>query len=349
MFPNYFLCICTYRRTHLLRLLLEDLSYQKTPSMAVIVDGDPQSNQVIKMLVEWQRKENIPFIYIPSNHSNLAYQRYLGWRIARQQGAPFLLYLDDDLRIQQRDAVEKTLAPIEYDPDVVAVTAKIVMGEGTTSNKDPGASTFLHNLYASRRFPAGSLTPAGDRILPQEDGRDYYPVEWLRGGVMAFCMDALSQDCFSEALFALTHIQCGKGEDTYLARRVLRRGKILYAACAEYVHPGEDAPKAYPTDAFRKARAVAYSRRLLNNIYRGDALPRFSDRLYLLRHYLSNMLLAWGRVVKKEHASHLQYALGYTLGAFQGIFRNPTARNLTPEIDWWADAEHALSLVEKIG
>lgn len=347
---NYITCVCTYKRPSLLSALLQNIALQSiVPNFIIVVDGDPQSYQVIKVLAEWQEKVNIPAFYIPSNHPNLAYQRYLGWRAARLQGAPFLLYLDDDLRIQQCDAIEKTLAPFECDPGVVAVTAKIVMGDGATSNKDSGSPAFLQNFYASRRFPAGSLTPAGDRILPPEDGRDYSPVEWLRGGVMAFRMDALSQDCFSEDLFALTHIQWGKGEDTFLARRVLRRGKILYAACAEFLHPGEDAPKSYPTDAFRKARAVAYSRRLLNNVYRGDVPPRVSDRLYLLRHYLSNMLLAWGRVLKSRYSFYLQYALGYTLGAFYGIFRNPTARYLTPDIDWWTDAEDALSQAEKMG
>ncbi|WP_298002657.1 MULTISPECIES: glycosyltransferase [Anaerolinea] len=349
MFSNYALCICTYRRVHLLQQLLQDLLRQILPDVLIIVDGDPNPTKVFDMLSKWKASAPFPVYYVPSNHPNLAYQRYLGWRVAKDQGVPFLLYLDDDLRIEQPDAVEKMLAPLFSDPGVVAVTARIVMGKGHSEQSNKGGRSLFHPVYPSRKFLTGALTPAGDRKLPPEDGKDYHNVEWLRGGAMAFRMNALLPDCFSEDLFALTHIGCGMGEDTFLARRVLRYGKLLYASCAVFLHPGEDTPKAYPVDPYKKARAVAYSRRLLNNIYRGDSSPQISDRLYLLRSYLFNAVWLWAKAITGFRLYRVQYALGYTVGAVRGIFQNPTSQVLTPHIDWWAEAEQALAQAQKMG
>ena len=42
------------------------------------------------------------------------------------------------------------------------------------------------------------------------------------------------------------------------------------------------------------------------------------------------------------------FALGYFVGSVKGLFHKPTAKNLTPKIDWWKDAQEALAKMEII-
>jgi hypothetical protein len=85
-------CIPTYRRPHLLRLLLGDLGLQTVSiDRLIVVDGDPSSAGV-RTTIETLPGVARELLYVPSNHANLPYQRYLGWRAAG--GAGRLLYLE---------------------------------------------------------------------------------------------------------------------------------------------------------------------------------------------------------------------------------------------------------------
>ena len=349
------ICICTYKRPHLLKLLLDDISNQSVqPDCVIIVDGYPKSGEVLQSLTERKFHSRWRVFYIPSNHGNLSYQRYLGWRTAKLYGSDILLYLDDDLRIFQTDAVEKTLAPIIVKTgDVCGVTGIIDFGDHAKFGKNEvladrvqiskGKRLLLVRwLGASRRESPGGLSPSGHRLIPVDHGREYEFVEWLRGGVMAYKMNALTQGCFSEDLFALDHIRCGLGEDTFLSRRVGIKGALLMAFGAHFQHPHDDLPQAYPTQAFKFGHATAYSRRLLNDNYRGFDPPQFSDRLALVKSYLGTSCLNWWRALAAPKKHRFAYAWGYTLGAFRGLIQKPTASNLTPHISWWQDADEAL-------
>jgi len=53
-------------------------------------------------------------------------------------------------------------------------------------------------------------------------------------------------------------------------------------------------------------------------------------------------MLAYLRALTSFREDHRRYAWGYTIGVLLALLREPTARKLTPQIDWWADAERAL-------
>lgn len=160
---------------------------------------------------------------------------------------------------------------------------------------------------------------------------------------MALRMDALTQDCFCTDLFALTHIGCGLGEDTILSRRLVCQGKLILAFNAHYLHPNDDTPKSYPIKPFRFGYATAYSRRLINDNYRGLAPSHLSDRIALVKSYLGTSLFNWSRAIIAPRLYRFAYAWGYTKGAFRGLVQKPTAKALTPHINWWKDADAALS------
>lgn len=160
---------------------------------------------------------------------------------------------------------------------------------------------------------------------------------------MAYRVTALDQRCFSADLFALTHVQCGLGEDTFLSRQVGTKGRLLMAFNTQVEHPDDDTPKAYPYRARKLAYATAYSRRFLNDHYRDPHPPTLSDRLALLKNYVGVSFFAWLRAITSFKVYRFAYAWGYTQGAIRGLLQKPTAKNLTPQIDWWQDAEEALA------
>ena len=160
---------------------------------------------------------------------------------------------------------------------------------------------------------------------------------------MAYRLSALQQDCFSADLFSLNHIRCGKGEDTFLSRRVMRNGKLAYVTNAIFEHPNSDLPKTYPISSMRFGYARAYSRRFLNDHYRMDGRPRFADRLALINSYLGNNLINISQALIHPQRYRFAYAWGYFCGSVRGLLQKPTARNLCPDIDWWKDAEEAVT------
>jgi hypothetical protein len=161
-------------------------------------------------------------------------------------------------------------------------------------------------------------------------------------------MDALSEDCFSHDLFALSEIGYGHGEDTLLSLRLAAKGELAFVHSAEFLHPCADAPKAYTTRARKMGFGVAYSRRLLNDNYRWPENPKIGDRIALFKSYLGTALLQWSRALRGPKAHRFAYAWGYTLGAVKGIFSPPRATRLMPEVDWTADADRTLAEPGKI-
>jgi glycosyltransferase involved in cell wall biosynthesis len=337
-----------------LELLLLDLLQQtQLPQTIIIVDGDPSSGQVQGLLRHLDFPHDVSIHFIPSNYSNLSYQRYVGWLVASLRQALFLLYLDDDLRIYERDVINKLMGHIQSDSDIAGCTAVIRMGTldekfsnnsalKEQSNSENRIVAYAKSLSPFRNTLPGGLTPVGHRISPDHSGKTS-AVEWLHGGVMLFRMQSLIKSSFSADLFALDHIRCGKGEDTFLSRQVMRSGKLIYANDVIIDHPNSDLPAAYPISAYKLAYATAYSRRFQNDHYRIVRPPYFTDRLHLFKSYVGNNLINFVNALHNPRRYRFTYAFGYLLGSFRGLIQSPTVNNLTPHINWWTKAEEAVS------
>lgn len=339
-------CICTYKRPQLLRRLLDDIAAQeRRPSFLIVVDGDPESGEVYKLLEGFEMTGSRIF-YQPSNHANLAYQRYLGWKIAHHLRAGILIYFDDDLRLHSSKAVSRLAEVLEQDACIVAATASMrfgspekMSGQRLLQERGTGKHSWVRYFWGAHSLPAGGLTSYGTRSVPEPSAEPFQEVEWLRGGVMAFRMSGLEQRCFSEDLFAMNHIGCGLGEDTLLARRVRHKGKLVLLQHLDIEHPHDDLPKAYPVHPFAFGFSSAYSRRLLNDNFRGFAPPRLSDRWALLKSFFGNFLISWGKALLSFRKDRILFALGYSKGVFWGLLKSPKARTLTPSMRWWEDAD----------
>jgi hypothetical protein len=350
------LCICTYRRAELLGLVLRDVCAQTaTPRPIIVVDGDPGSGEVERALGRMHFPPGAAVVYVPSNHANLAYQRYLGWRAARESDAAVLVYLDDDLRLRDPGALAALVEPLDRDPRVAGATAAVRKGDAGALASYPilaeqrrlagtRPSLPVRAWGDARRVPPGGLTPGGQRRPPPPDGGRVHRVEWLQGRVMAFAMRALTEDCFTDDLFALTHIgRGGLAEDTVLSHRVSFRGSLVWINGLDIEHPDAAPPNAYPVEPGDFGYATAYSRRLINDYYRGFSRPRATDRIALVKSYAGNCAVLWWRALRHPRPFRFRHAWGYLRGAVDGLWRAPRAARLTPSIDWWGDARRALA------
>jgi glycosyltransferase involved in cell wall biosynthesis len=337
--------IPTFQRACILRGLLSDLLDQTVlPDILVIVDGDPKSAKVLSMLKQVQFPSDLAVIYIPSNHGNEPYQRYLGVRAAKD--CQVLISIDDDIRFTQKDVIKKIFVPFLWEHrHIVGVTPKISFPSREKLKRICSLVKYLGFMQSSHRLSPGKLTPFGDRIPPVDSNNDYDPVSWLRGGVMAYRTEALLKAIYSEDIFALSYIRCGLGTDTYLSRQVGLYGELLQANCAKVEHPDIDSSKISPSNMKQLGYARAYSRRFLNDHYRLNEPPRILDRVALAKSYLWAFLVNWMNVFGH---SRLSYAWGYTLGIIDAITKCPIAKNLAPQINWQADAYEALSQQVKI-
>ncbi len=342
-------CICTYKRPELLKKLIIDIINQTFQcGILIIVDGDPTSGVVKNLLASFKSKNNPQFFYVPSNHANLAYQRYLAWKMSTVNNPEFIFYFDDDLRFCDHNTLSRLLQLLQIQ-GVVGVTAKTSSSDIDRFKNEPALidratnSTWrLNNSFSNRDKKPGGFLPSGNRIPPIFNSEGICQVDWLQGRVMAYRSAAIDQSCFSEDLFALTHIQCGLGEDTFLSRQVSKNGKLVITNTLNIEHPDDALPNSYPIKAYNLAYATAYSRRFLNDHYRITGSTQLTDRFALLNTYLGNNLINIGRALTSPRRHRFAYAWGYLRGSLRGLFQKPTTRNLTPQINWLQDAESAL-------
>lgn len=319
------LAVPTYRRARLLARLLDDVARQtRRPDRILVIDGEDGSTEVARVC------EQAGAGRIRSRRANLPFQRYLGW-LASRDSTEVLLYLDDDLRLPDPATIERLVLPLgDRSGGAAAVTAEIAY-----PRQEPGP---CHGGVAIRwksRHAPGGVTPGGHRVAAAPGSAPYAPVDWLRGGVMALRSSILSPDCFPSDFFALAERGWGLGEDLMLAARVRRRGRILLARHAYLEHPGDDETRSFRTATLQRSFAAAYSRRLLNDHYRGDEAPRPSDRLRLASSYAA-------QVARASLEGRPAAAAGLAVGALRACFDPPRAARLTPGVDWQMEARRSL-------
>ncbi len=346
-------CICTYQRSGLLLKLVGDIAAQTLkPKALIIVEGRPSSEETKDLLQEVSLRENLRIIYIASRHPNLAYQRYLGWSAAVQQRAEVIAYFDDDLRFQNPNILEvlKNRLLREHLAGLTAETKTgspekfknhALLREQREAKKD-FFSRIARRFGAGRNLRPGALSPSGHRIPPPLDEKES-AVSWLQGRVMVYDLRFLTQECFSNDLFALTHVRCGLGEDTFLSHRVASKGELRLLRDLDILHPDEDMPNSYPIRPFAFGFATAYSRRLLNDDYRFPERAKCKDRQALLFSYAGHILTAFAKFIFSPSLPRLLFFLGYSKGAFKGVFFPPRAETLSPGVEWRKDAESDLA------
>ncbi len=342
---RYAVTIPTYQRPDTLSQLLDDLARQSLqPDVLAVIDGDPDSGAVLRLLESFDAPSSWRLVYVPSTHANVSFQRYLCWRAA--EGCDLFVYLDDDLRLPDAEFLVRLLAPFGWpNRHIAGVSARLIMGSSASPPRVPTRDSRLVRAFGSaRRTPPGDVTPSGHRVWPLDDGADYTPIRWFYGAIMAFRHAALHRDCFPDAMFALNHVGAGIGiDDTGLTRCALASGELLLANCTEAEHPDLGHSKAMPEEAYALGYARSYSRRYLNDRYRYPSTPQLSDRADLIKSLVYTSAASWLQAVRAPRPETAAYARGFTVGSWQALTRPPNAQHLTPDIDWQADANRAIA------
>jgi hypothetical protein len=328
--------IPTFRRAGLLGRVLGELERQtRRPDRLIVVDGEGGALSVRQTLERSGWPELAETLLVPSARANLPFQRWLARRLAADSDA--LVFFDDDLLLPQACTVAKLAAALD---GASAATCAIRMPRGCERFRLP-----LNRLAWLRRRRAGTLSAGGARYPPADDGREFAPVEWLRGGAMAFRCEALPPEAFPTALFALAEVGAGMGEELALARCV--RGPIVLVRGLEVEHPSKEPSRVAPAHAAGQGFATAYSRRLLNDLCRGGS-PGCSDRAALALSWAGGLAAASLDYATRGDADRGAFARGYLRGVLEGVFHPPSHGGLTPGIDWEAEAQMSLAAVVDI-
>jgi hypothetical protein len=325
---DFCLCVATYRRPLHLSLLLGDvLAQHLRPGSVVIADGDPGSGEVAALLQSFSG--DMALTYVPSSHASLPYQRCLAWQTSKD--SRWLLYLDDDIRIKNPDFTREMLRPLE--DGAAAVTCPIMFGDparsGLTYQLAVNVLTargprLWHKLFNLGSTPPGGVSPTGHRRMPYCAGmggtavRDYAPVEWLSGGVMALRTEAVTRACFPDIAFALFQARRGTGEDLVIARHVRQSGPLVMALHTSADHPSEVPTNFGPQAYFPLGVTMALGERFVNDAFRGSAAPPWGDRLFLCRSLAGTLLLNLWRTLWQPSKMRLLYGAGFAWGGAAG-------------------------------
>ena len=315
----------------------------------MVVDGEPSSGEVLSALRSLAVPSAMELVYVPSNHASLPYQRYLGWKACA--GSRWLVYLDDDVRISQRDFLEKMTDPLKWPaPRIAGVTCRIDFGDPShagmvqfsTLKLTKTGPRFWHRLMNQGGIASGGLSPSGHRRMPKDSGSGYGTVEWLSGAAMAFRTEDLDATCFPPIGFALFKARVATGEDLVLARHARRKGELIFAFCASVNHPYETPSNFGSADFYRLGIIHAYGERYVNDSYRGSGRPTLADRAGLARSLAGSVTLHWSRFLHRPEARRWRFACGFTAGAFRALFAFPGTSELASGVDWDRSAQEAL-------
>jgi hypothetical protein len=330
--------IPTYRRPGLLARFLGELMRQtRMPDRLIVVDGEGGSQQVRDALEDsgWPGRAEV--VLVPSTRANLPFQRWVARRLAGDSDA--LIFFDDDLLLPDRRTVAKLASALEC---AAAATCEVDM----PADSERRLRFRTERLPLLPRLRAGKLGAGGARHAPLDDGSPLPTVKWLRGAAMAFRCGALPPDRFPFDLFALAEAGASMGEELALARCV--RGRIALVRGLAVTHPDAAPSQVLAARSEGQGFAVAYSRRLLNDLCRDDR-PALIDRTALAWSWAGGLAAAGMDWAGKGGRDRRGYALGYLHGILRGIFLPPRHSRLTPSIDWEREARLSLDAARRLG
>ncbi len=94
--PHIGVCICTYRRTQMLRRVLQEVSRQKTDglfTLSVVVADNDVARSAEAVVAEFQSKSTIQVIYCVEERQNIARARN---KAVQNASGDYLAFIDDD-------------------------------------------------------------------------------------------------------------------------------------------------------------------------------------------------------------------------------------------------------------
>lgn len=213
------------RKDNIVRLVNSIKSCDPKPTNIIVVDATADENKELKSMGDVQYFHDL-------RHRNQPYQRLVG---ALASKSDYIIFMDDDLEILDKEIFGKLLKPLKT-KDTVAVTASIK--NESYPNPGPFVSSiagkialFLSGLPFARPGKMGLVGHTG-KIKKQEITK----TEFLHGPIMGFKRSVFLKlpDAHMLSLFDQ---QMLIPEDKILSIRALRYGNLLYFPETLVRHP----------------------------------------------------------------------------------------------------------------
>jgi len=256
---SFSVCIATCSRPQELTRCLAALRRQSEPPDEIVI-SDAGGDEATRELIESCRRRNESVIvHCPTPRRALPWQR---WWAFQHSGGKFVLFLDDDIRLDPSAFALLRQAYAQFD-DVAGA------GFAITYERSPHAATAANHARRARWLGItgarpGSITPGGITIdLPvAPDPSSAIDVDWLSGGAMSFRRDVLDAIGALEGLFELYDARIGKAEDAILSSRARAHGRLLLIPGPHAVHPPLDAATrtANPQHGYRRGLLETWGR-----------------------------------------------------------------------------------------
>jgi len=322
--------ITTYNRPDSLKLLVQQILQNSIlPQHIIIVDSSKEINNDI------QEYEKV--IYIHSSHGNQPYQRYIGYLTSK---AEFIIFFDDDMRIEDRDALKKIL-DLYSNPNIVGVQPNFINTNDFLSQKIPKSKfatvskfnkviKYIKSLSGYYTPSKGQLSYCGIRGVKPKNLEE---VLYFNGGVFS-CKRSYIFKNFNFKLFDIFEDKLGMGEDTILGHTLSKEGKILYVEKPMFLHDDQK-DSTYTVDFRSYGKRVAYSRLYLSYEY-----IRLNDKSKLLAFLHFNWYIFWrifGMIVNQVldyKYERKEILIGYIQGYFLAL-KDTDKLSLFDDGDYW--------------
>ena len=225
-------CICTYKRLHLLNKLIANLQAQETDGLfsysIVIVDND-HARSAQRTVSDWREKTRVPIDYVVEPEKSISAARN---RAIRQAKGDYVACIDDDefpcdtwlLRLYQTCCeyqVDGVMGPVI--PYFLSIPPTWVMKGGVCNRASYPTGTTMHwsksafgNILLSRKILNYSPQPFNPKFRFQGEDVAFFKDMNQRGHSFVWCTDATVYEL-------MTDDRCRKA---YFLRRAFVQGHV---------------------------------------------------------------------------------------------------------------------------
>jgi succinoglycan biosynthesis protein ExoM len=250
--PHICVCICTFKRPKLLRLLLDKLADQETEGQftysAVVADNDPEQSAQ-RVVVEFSSTSRVPVTYCFESQQNIALARNKALQNAQ---GDFIAFIDDDeypapdwlrnlLAACTKYGVEGVLGPVvpyfEVDPPAWATKGKFFdRPRFKTGHRLTWDQTRTGNVLFKREILNAVDIPFRSQFNTAGEDMDFFRRMMEKGFAFIWCNDAV----------ALELVPAARCTRSYLLKRALLRGSNFSKHPAHRIKNGAKSLVAVP-------------------------------------------------------------------------------------------------------
>jgi len=306
--------ITTYNREESLKILISDiLKSTILPHKIIIVDSSSKEN------ISIQKYSKVK--YIKSSHPNQPYQRYLGQKLSTSN---ILIFMDDDMRILQKNAFEKILQKYN-NHNIIGVQPNFINNNDFLQKSLPKSKINFKDKTLNRwkRILTGYYIPKSGQLsfcgIRGEKPKNESYLQYFNGGVFSVKRECIFSEKFNAELLTIFENKLGMGEDTILGYEASKFGKIIYIEESLFLHDDQK-NSTYSLNTYSYAKRVAYSRLFLSLEYQrlknSSSIPAFLHYQWYMFWRILNLFI--NSIISKNKNTQKEMLKGFIFGWIKG-------------------------------